>query len=140
MKLILKEKNRIAESLAIFKFKADSKFDFKPGQYITLVADINNKKFIRPYSIASSPSEIPMVELYIKLITEENKGTFTKYLFNCKIEQEFEILKVNGLFILNNIPRNKYFGRSILIPERIGKLYCHGIALCNILKLTIANS
>ena len=48
---------------AKFQLAADSSFSFSAGQYLLLVLNENDK---RPFSIASSPDDLPMIELHIR--------------------------------------------------------------------------
>src|SRR3989344_8605761 len=101
-KVKLVSKIDITDTLAIFRFSIPTDLSFIPGQYITLYFEDNGKKIARPYSIGSCPQDLPFIDLFIKLITEENKGAFTKKLFSCDIGTEFNILKIGGDFILDN--------------------------------------
>ncbi|QEC68099.1 FAD-dependent oxidoreductase [Panacibacter ginsenosidivorans] len=66
------------------------KFDFKPGQFVTLDLPIHEKKNKRwrSYSIASAPDGTNVFELIIVLLEE---GTGTTYLFK-EIKEGSEIL------------------------------------------------
>src|SRR5689334_21805803 len=57
------------------------RFDFKPGQFVTLDLPIHEKlaKRMRSYSIASAPDGTNVIELVIVLV---EGGSGTNYLFN----------------------------------------------------------
>ena len=63
-------KTDVSEGLAIFRFALESDFHFEPGQYATLWLTHRGKTIPRPYSIASSPSELRVLEFYINLVSE----------------------------------------------------------------------
>src|SRR3989338_1472906 len=126
-------KININETLAIFRFDLRSTTNFIPGQYITLYFIENEKRIARPYSIASNPNELPIIDLYIKLITEEGKGVFTKKLFSSDIGTEFKVLKICGDFILDNEDNREIImvcsGTGIgpyisMIMDRVEKVKC----------------
>lgn len=66
------------------------KFDFKPGQFVTLDLPIHEKKNKRwrSYSIASAPDGSNIIELVIVLLEE---GAGTNFLFN-EVKEGSEIL------------------------------------------------
>jgi glycine betaine catabolism B len=93
------------------------KFDFEPGQFITLDLPIHEKKNKRwrSYSIASAPDGTNIVELVIVLV---EGGAGTTYLFN----------EVNpGTEVLLRGPQGKF-----TLPEKIEKdiyLICTGTGI-----------
>ena len=111
---ILKERKDINNGLAIFKFKVSPNFTFKPGQWATFEFEEDGKKILRPYSIASKPSKMPEIELFIRLINHDGKiGKFTGILFDSKINDNFKIVKVGGIFTLDcNDKRTNIFVAS----------------------------
>src|SRR5690242_10396287 len=76
------------------------KFDFKPGQFVTLdlpIADKPNKRW-RSYSIASHPDGTNVIELVIVLL---EGGLGTHYLFNhVEIGTEVPLRGPQGIFTL----------------------------------------
>ncbi len=78
------------------------KFDFKPGQFVTLDLPIHEKKNKRwrSYSIASSPDQSNIIELIIVLL---EGGAGTAYLFN-EVKEGSELLLrgPQGVFVLPN--------------------------------------
>lgn len=86
------------------------KFDFKPGQFVTLDLPIHEKKNKRwrSYSIASAPDGTNIFELVIVLMED---GAGTKYLFN-EITEGSEILLrgPQGVFTLpETIDKDLFF-------------------------------
>jgi glycine betaine catabolism B len=78
------------------------KFDFIPGQFITLDLPIHEKpnKRIRSYSIASWPDGTNVVELVIVLL---EGGVGTTYLFNnIDVGSELTLRGPQGVFTLDD--------------------------------------
>lgn len=78
------------------------RFDFKPGQFVTLDLPIHEKKNKRwrSYSIASWPDGTNIFELVIVLMED---GAGTSYLFNeVKIGSEISFRGAQGVFTLPN--------------------------------------
>ena len=76
------------------------KFNFKPGQFVTLDLPIHEKpnKRWRSYSIASHPDGTNIIELVIVLLDD---GAGTHYLFNhVEIGTEVPLRGPQGVFIL----------------------------------------
>lgn len=51
-----------------FKQPGLKKIKYLPGQYLTLIFRINGRRYIRPYSLSSSPSVDPNLEITIKRV------------------------------------------------------------------------
>jgi ferredoxin-NADP reductase len=104
------------------------KFDFKPGQFVTLDLPIHEKKNKRwrSYSIASAPDGTNIFELVIVLLEE---GAGTTYLFN-EIKEGSELLLrgPQGVFTLpETIDKDLFFictGTGIA-PFRAMAYYIH---------------
>ncbi|MCX8481536.1 MAG: FAD-binding oxidoreductase, partial [Sediminibacterium sp.] len=83
-----------------FKVHDMEKFDFKPGQFVTLDLPIHEKpnKRWRSYSIASSPNNTNIFELIIVYL---EGGAGTNYLFN-EVKEGSEIIMrgPQGVFVL----------------------------------------
>ncbi len=78
------------------------KFDFKPGQFVTLDLPIHEKKNKRwrSYSIASSPDQSNIIEL---IIVRLEGGAGTAYLFDEVTEGSELLLRgPQGVFVLPN--------------------------------------
>ena len=111
MQLTLVKKEEITKGLAVFKFKTEKNLEFIPGQYVTLIAEIEGRRVLRPYSIASAPYQLPEIEFFVRYVLKDNKpGLFTSKLFNAKPGKKFETLKLAGMFLLDeNDKRTKIF-------------------------------
>lgn len=85
------------------------KFDFKPGQFVTLDLPIHEKpnKRWRSYSIASMPDGTNVFELCIVLL---DQGAGTNYLFNeVKVGAEITFRGAVGVFTLPEKMENDLF-------------------------------
>jgi ferredoxin-NADP reductase len=82
------------------KLPATDRFDFKPGQFVTLDLPIHeqrNRRW-RSYSIASAPDGSNVIELIIVLV---DGGAGTTYLFNeVKEGSEITLRGPHGVFVL----------------------------------------
>ena len=67
------EKEEINPALAIFKFKFNNPINFKPGQYITIISNIDSNRILRPYSISSAPYQLPEIEFFIRKVKNGEK-------------------------------------------------------------------
>lgn len=104
------------------------KFDFKPGQFVTLDLPIHEKKNKRwrSYSIASAPDDTNVFELVIVLLEE---GAGTNYLFNeVTVGTEILLRGPQGVFTLpEHVEKDLFFictGTGIA-PFRAMALYIH---------------
>jgi ferredoxin-NADP reductase len=80
---------------------ATTRFDFKPGQFVTLDLPIHEKKNKRwrSYSIASAPNESNIIELVIELV---NGGLGTTYLWEkVHMGDELKLRGPAGVFVLH---------------------------------------
>ncbi len=87
-----------------------ARFDFKPGQFVTLDLPIHeqrNKRW-RSYSIASWPDGTNVIEL---IIVQLDGGLGTEYLFNeVKVGSELNLRGPQGVFVLpETIDRDLFF-------------------------------
>ncbi len=62
-----------------FKKPTFKKFHYKPGQYLTISVKIDGRKYMRPYSISSSPNIDEEIEITIKRF---DGGIVSNYLYN----------------------------------------------------------
>ena len=89
-----------------FTFVAEPpvKFDYQPGQFVTLSLNINGKNFKRSYSISSSPSRPHSLEITIKRVPAADKPNAPKDLIsnwlydNTKVGSQIEINAPMGKF------------------------------------------
>lgn len=85
------------------------RFDFKPGQFVTLDLPIHEKKNKRwrSYSIASPPNGTNTFELVIVLVED---GLGTPYLWqNVKVGDEVTLRGPAGIFVLHDPIEHDYF-------------------------------
>jgi ferredoxin/flavodoxin---NADP+ reductase len=89
----------IGPNLWTIRLRVDGAFTFSPGQYATLgVADAENRRWERPYSIVSSPYENE-IEFFFELVPN---GDLTPLLFRLPPGAELLMRKVaKGRFTLN---------------------------------------
>ncbi len=80
----------------IFEVPDMEKFDFIPGQFVSLSQNLNGKKITRAYSIASVPFGNNRFELCLNLVVD---GAFTPYLFSMKPGDTCEMKGPHGLFV-----------------------------------------
>lgn len=74
------ERTDFTEDLALFRFRVDSEFNFRSGQYATIAITDGAKIIQRPYSIVSSPYQ-DFLEFFIELVPH---GTLTPRLWALK--------------------------------------------------------
>jgi len=76
----LVERVNFTDDLAMFRFKPEGQFAFKPGQYATLAVEDSGRLIQRPYSIVSSPYE-SFLEFFVELVPQ---GELTPRLWELK--------------------------------------------------------
>ncbi len=85
------------------------RFEFKPGQFVTLdlpISEQRNKRW-RSYSIASPPDESNVIEL---IIVELEQGVGSRYIFQEVIEgSEVKFRGPQGVFLLPDISNRDLF-------------------------------
>lgn len=91
-----------------FRFQAGEpmKFDYKPGQFMTFVLDINGEQVCRSYTLSSSPSRPYSLMVTIKRVAG---GLVSNYLIDhLQLGQRVRVLPPMGQFNLVDIPAQKY--------------------------------
>ncbi|QYJ77963.1 hybrid-cluster NAD(P)-dependent oxidoreductase [Shewanella acanthi] len=91
-----------------FRFQATEpmRFDYKPGQFMTFVLDINGEQACRSYTLSSSPSRPYSLMVTIKRVTG---GLVSNYLIDyLQPGQSVRVLPPTGQFNLFDIPAEKY--------------------------------
>lgn len=91
-----------------FRFQAGEpmKFDYKPGQFMTFVLDINGEQACRSYTLSSTPSRPYSLMVTIKRV---DGGLVSNYLIDhLQPGQTVRVLPPTGLFNLFDIPAPKY--------------------------------
>jgi glycine betaine catabolism B len=76
------------------------KFDYQPGQFVTLNLNINGQIVKRPYSISSSPSRPHTIEITVKRVTAgDDPGLVNNWLHdNLKVGSQIEVNAPMGKF------------------------------------------
>lgn len=83
-----------------FKQPGLRKVKYIAGQYITLISNINGRKYARPYSFSSAPSVDAYLEITVKRV---QNGIFSNHINNnVKVGDVFEILEPMGDFIYDS--------------------------------------
>lgn len=91
-----------------FRFQAGEpmKFDYKPGQFMTFVLEINGEQACRSYTLSSSPSRPYSLMVTIKRVPG---GLVSNYLIDHLLPgQSVRVLPPTGQFNLFDIPAQKY--------------------------------
>ncbi|GIU16072.1 hybrid-cluster NAD(P)-dependent oxidoreductase [Shewanella sp. c952] len=106
--LICVEKWHETHDVISFRFQGVKpvKFHFKPGQFLTLLLEINGEKIGRSYTISSSPSRPFSIVLTVKQI---EGGKVSNYLANSlEVGHVVRALGPDGAFNLIDIEAEKY--------------------------------
>ncbi|MGR3968232.1 FAD-binding oxidoreductase [Shewanella sp. 1180_01] len=91
-----------------FRFQAGEpmKFDYKPGQFMTFVIEINGEQVCRSYTLSSSPSRPYSLMVTIKRVAG---GLVSNYLIDhLQPGLRVQVLPPMGQFNLVDIPATKY--------------------------------
>ena len=81
-----------------FKQPALKKVKFKPGQYLTVIVNINNRKYKRPYSLSSAPLD-NILSITVKRLTH---GVVSNHLIDIVKEGDLlEVIEPMGDFVYN---------------------------------------
>lgn len=82
------------------------RLNFKPGQFVSLSEQIDGKKIMRPYSIASPPGESNRFELCLNRVQQ---GLLSPRLFDMQPGEVIEMGAPLGFFTLRNPGREAVF-------------------------------
>jgi len=96
----------------LFEVPGTERLDFIPGQFVSLMGEVNGKKITRAYSIASAPNGTSRFELCLNRLQE---GIFSPYLFALKPGDAVDMRLPLGMFVLRKPPRE-----SVLIATGTG--------------------
>lgn len=106
--LVCVERLNETADVVSFRFQAGEpmKFDYKPGQFMTFVLEINGEQVCRSYTLSSSPSRPYSLMVTIKRV---EGGLVSNYLIDNIIPgQSVRVLPPTGQFNLIDIPAQKY--------------------------------
>jgi len=129
------------DTVTIYFEQPEPFLDYKPGQYLTVILDINGKEERRSYSLCTSPYVDPYPGITVKRVKE---GLMSNYLLDkLRPGKSLEIMKPMGHFTLDfhSKSKNHYImvtggsgitpvmglAKSILVNEpssKITLLYC----------------
>ena len=91
-----KENESINACSFYLKNNSFNKFDFKPGQYITVIFPYNGTTTMRNYSISSATGED-----YLRITVKKEEGYVSQYLFDeIKVGDKIEVASPCGEFFL----------------------------------------
>lgn len=91
-------------------------FDFLPGQYLTLRADLDGEDIRRPYSICSSPQEARRTGCIAVGIRQIEDGRFSQFAKGLAAGDQLEVMPPQGRFTLDK-PRT---GQHLLLAAGSG--------------------
>jgi len=96
---IINIKAETSDSLTIaFKQPGLKKIKYKAGQYLTLIFRINGRRYLRPYSLSSSPGVNDTLDITVKRIPG---GIVSNYIFdNIRVGDIIESIGPLGKFVL----------------------------------------
>ena len=78
---------------------------YKPGQFLTLILNIDGKEVRRSYSLSSTPHEAPRLAVTVKRVSG---GLVSNYLIdNAKVGDEIRVMQPIGNFCLTCAPDNQ---------------------------------
>lgn len=124
-------KQQTSDAVTIcFKQPGIRKVKYKAGQYITLISNINGRKYARPYSFSSAPSVDSYLEVTVKRV---QKGIFSNHINdNVKVGDVFEVIEPMGDFTYDS-------------SESVSSIYLWGVGsgitpLYSIIKETLMNN
>lgn len=100
---------------------------FKPGQYITLIFNINNMFLSRPYFLSSSPNDA-LNNVYRISVKNNPNGIVSNYMHNN--------LKINDT--LNCLPADGEFNLSAIRDKKQIVGICTGIGICPMISFARA--
>ncbi len=129
------------DTVTIYFEQPEPYLDYKPGQYLTVILDIEGKEERRSYSLCTSPYTDPYPGITVKRVKD---GLISNYLLDkLRPGKSIEIMKPMGHFTLDFHSKNKYhyvmvtggsgitpvmgLAKSILVNEpqsQITLLYC----------------
>jgi len=92
---VVKEVIQATPTACLPRLKLDSHIDFKPGQFVLVFIAIDRTQVVKPYSIASPPSNKKHIELCIR-----RAGTVSNYMCGLKPGTRIEIQGPGGHFVL----------------------------------------
>lgn len=88
-----------------FEHPENQTIPYKPGQFLTLILNIDGKEVRRSYSLSSTPHEAPRLAVTVKRVSG---GLVSNYLLdNVKVGDEIRVMQPIGNFCLTCAPDNQ---------------------------------
>ncbi len=107
VELICQQVIRETSDISTFVFQTESKtrFHFKPGQFITLIQELDGEKVYRSYSMSSTPSRPYTLNLTIQRV---EGGKMSNWVMdNIKPGSKIQATGPDGIFNIIDIPADK---------------------------------
>lgn len=103
--LVVKEVVNVAKDAVNVVFEKPEKFEYVPGQFITIIQEVEGKKIRRAYSLCTTPYEDENPAVTVKRV---EGGAMSNYI-NDKVKagDVLETMEPMGLFTTNFDPSNK---------------------------------
>lgn len=94
--MTIKEVVHVAQDAVNLVFEKPENFDYEPGQFLTIIEEVNGKKIRRAYSLCTTPFEDEHPAVTIKRVPD---GAMSNYL-NEKVKagDQLEIMEPMGMF------------------------------------------
>lgn len=104
----LRECRDLTEYTKHFQWEVEEthKFDFQPGQFVSMLADHDGREITRAYSIASAPRGNNTFDLCLNRVPE---GFFSNFLCDLRPGSEVRFHGPHGYFTLKNPVRDSIF-------------------------------
>ena len=95
----------IAKDAVNLVFEKPAGFNYQPGQFITIISEVNGKKIRRAYSLCTTPFEDDQPAVTVKRVPD---GAMSNFLNdNARVGQEIEIMEPMGMFTTDYNPSAK---------------------------------
>jgi CDP-4-dehydro-6-deoxyglucose reductase len=101
-----------------FEIPEIAEFQFTPGQFVTLTAEVDGKAISRAYSLCSTPDGNRFA-LCLNLVED---GRLSPRIFAMRVGDSMECAGPNGFFVLRNPPRD-----SVMVAAGTGIAPIRGI-------------
>lgn len=83
------------------------KINYQSGQYISLILNINGRKYIRPYSLSSSPTIDVSIDITVKRV---KNGVVSNFIVDClEVGDVIEVMEPMGDFVFKSEPQHLNF-------------------------------
>ena len=102
--VVEKIKHETSDSISLYFSNPENKIDYKPGQFLTLILNINGEKLRRSYSMSSSPVIDNHLCVTVKAIPGGKVSNYLKE--KAAVGQEIEIAPPAGSFFIDTNQNN----------------------------------